>query len=212
MMSEQEDLEVECPVCRRATSHAIVHAQKGVGREGTELTLRCLECSHVHKRAFVEEKLTDVQYVLSSEGTSVRGTTKLFMDEIVRTGEEIYLGDARSLVTAIETANGRSREAAGSDIRTIWAKSTTRKLVRVSVNRGSTTFSMKIEAQPEEEFSIGDIIETDRGNAVITKIKTEKRMINLGSADAADIIRVYAKMMRESTGHHQRPHAERRRQ
>ncbi len=204
-MNEQEDLLVECPVCAEATSHAVVHAQKGVGREGAELTLRCLVCLHVHKKAVIEEKLTDVQYVLSIEGASSRGKTKLFSDETVRTGEEIYLGDTRSIVTAVETVQGRVRQAAGSEVRTIWAKTAMRQVVRVSVNRGSTTFSMKIDAQPEEEFSIGDIIETERGNAVITKIKTDNRMLNQGSADASSIVRVYAKMMREATGHHPRP-------
>ncbi len=206
-MNGQEDFQIECPACMKATSHAMVHAQKGVGREGMELTLRCLDCSHVHKRTLVEEKLADVQYVLSDGGTSFRGTTKLFGDETVRTGEEIYLGDARSVVTAIETSGGRVGQAAGSDIRTIWAKSTAGKVVRVSVNRGATTFSMKIDAQPEEEFSIGDIIETERGNAVITSIKTERRLLSQGTAEAATIVRVYAKMMRESRGHHPRPHA-----
>lgn len=210
-MSEQEDFQVECPVCNAVTSQALVHAQKGIGREGMELTLRCLKCSHIHKRAFVEEKLTDVKYVLSDEAKSLRGTTKLFMDEMVRTGEEIYLGESRSVVTAIETAKGRVNQATGSDIVTIWAKSTVIKVVRVSVNRGSRTFSMKIEAQPEEEFSIGDIIETDKGNAVITKIKAGGRLIDYGTADAASIVRVYAKMMRESGGHHPRPYEANRR-
>ncbi len=197
-MSSREDLDAECAVCEEVTEHSIVHIQKGIGREGLEYTLRCNECGHVQKKMMEEEKLIEAAYVLSDEGISSKGRTKLFSDEIVSTGEEIYLGDKRGIVTAVDTKEGRRSSARADDVVTIWAKSLGRKLVRVSVNRGSKTLSVKVEAEPEEEFSIGDIIGTDMGDAVITKIKTSGRMVERGGAEAKDIVRVYAKMMRES--------------
>ena len=107
-------------------------------------------------------------------------------------------GDKRGIVTAVDTREGRRRMARADEVVTIWAKSLGRKLVRVSVNSGSKTLSLKVQAEPEEEFSIGDIIGTDKGDAVITKIKTESRMVERGGAEARDIVRVYAKMMREN--------------
>ncbi len=196
-MSSQEDLEAECAVCGEVTEHSIVHIQKGVGREGLEYTLRCNGCGHVQKKIMEEEKLIEAAYVLSDESVSTRGRTKLFADEIVTEGEEIYLGDRRGIVTAVDTSAGRRRSARASEVQTIWAKSMGRKIVRVSVNNGPRTLSVRVEAEPEEEFSIGDIIGTDRGDAVITKIKTGNRMMDRGVVEAKDIIRVYAKMIKE---------------
>ena len=197
-MSSKEDLDAECTVCGEVTEHSIVHIQKGIGREGLEYTLRCNSCGHVQKKMMEEEKLIEAGYVLSDEGVSTKGRTKLFADEVVTAGEEIYLGDKRGIVTAVDTREGRRRMARADEVVTIWAKSLGRKVVRVSVNSGSKTLSMKVEAEPEEEFSIGDIIGTDKGDAVITKIKTESRMVERGGAEARDIVRVYAKMMREN--------------
>jgi uncharacterized Zn finger protein len=200
-----EDFDVECPVCGTVTPHSLVHAKRGVKREGMEFTLRCSECFSIQKRVFSEEKLIEVPYVLSSEGTSVRGITKLFSDESVLVGEEMYLGSTRCVVTAIDTRNGRAAQARSTDIVSIWAKSAGVKFVRVSVNQGAKTVSLRIEAQPEEEFTIGDIIETGRGKAVITAIKTENRALNRGTVEAGRIVRLYAKMIREAGGHHPRP-------
>lgn len=196
-MSSNEDMEAECPACRQVTEHAIVHISKGVGRDGLEYTLRCSECGHVQKKLMEEEKLIEANYVLSDEGVSTKGRTKLFSDEIVTAEEEIYLGDRRSVVTAVDTKAGRKKSARADEVITIWAKSVGRKVVRVSVNNGPRTLSVRVEAEPEEEFSIGDIIGTDKGDAVITKIKTESRMMDRGGVEAREIVRVYAKMMHE---------------
>ena len=197
-MSSREDLEAECPVCGSVSEHAIVHIQKGVGREGLEYTLRCNECGHVQKKLMEEEKLIEADYVLSEEGTSIKGRTKLFTDEVITAGEEIYMGDRRGIVTAVDTKAGRRKSARATEVMTIWAKALGRKVVKVSVNQGSKTISLKVEAEPEEEFSIGDIIGTDKGDAVITKIMTGGRVVERGGAEAKDITRVYARMMREN--------------
>lgn len=202
---KEEDYEVECPVCGCVRPHILVHAKRGVGREGMEFTLKCTECGSTHKRVFSEEKLVDRPYVLSEGGVSTKGTTKLFSDESVSVGEELYLGDRRCVVTALETKNGRAESARSTDITTIWARSTSVKVVRISVNQGSRTLSLKVEAQPEEEFAIGDIVETDKGRVVITGIRTDGRSLDRGSVEAADIVRVYAKMVREGQAHHPRP-------
>lgn len=197
-MSSNEDMEIDCSICGEATEHAIVHIQKGVGREGLEYTVRCSECGHVKKIIMEEERLVETSYVLSDEGISRKGRTKVFADEVIQKGEDIYLGDERGIVTAVDTDGGRRDSARGSEIRTIWAKSMTKSIVRVSVNLGAKTLSVRVEAEPEEEFSIGDIIGTDRGDAVITKIKTNERLMERGGAEAKDIVRVYARMMREN--------------
>lgn len=197
-MSSQEDLDAVCQACGEVTEHSIVHIQKGRGREGMEYTLRCNECGHVQKSVIEEEKLIETSYVLSEEGVSTKGKTKLFNDEVLTAGEEIYLGDRRSIVTALETGEGRKKSARASEVLTIWAKSVGRKIVKVSINSGSKTLSVRVDAEPEEEFSIGDIIGTDNGDAVITKIKTTGKVMDRGGAEAQDIVRVYAKLMRES--------------
>ena len=204
-MTGGEDFDVECPACGRVTAHSLVHAKRGVKREGMEFTLRCSECHSIQKRVFSEEKLVDIPYVLSSEGTSARGMTKLFSDESVVVGEEMYLGSSRCVVTAIDTRNGRAAQAKCTDIVSIWARTSSVRFVRVSVNQGSRTISLRIEAQPEEEFTIGDIIETGRGKAVITSIKTENSSVKRGAVEASGIVRVYARMIREARGHHPRP-------
>jgi len=195
---ETEDMEMECIPCGRVTVHRIVHVQGNPGRGGAELTLRCSECGNTAKHRMKEERLVPVNYVLSEQGSSRRGTVSLFAEEFVEKGEELYLGENRSVVTAIETAAGRRNRAKASEISTLWAKDIERVVVRISVNRGSSTLSLRVSTEPEEEFSVGDIIDTEAGKAVVISMKTARGNAERGSVQARDIVRVYARLVRES--------------
>lgn len=187
-----DDVEVYCEACGHPTRQRVIHIAASTG---TELTTRCSECGVV-SRHMIRERSVDVKYVLSRGGSSSTGKIRMFDKELISAGDELYLDGQRAVVTGVDTLQGRRQSAAASDIQTIWAKWFERCLLKISMNHGPRTEALEIEANPEEEFSVGDLIETDGKRMVVTAIKTSEGVTRRGKAEAADIVRIYARVAR----------------
>ena len=85
------------------------------------------------------------------------------------------------------------------NVSTIWSKAVDpsgKVQLKISAHKGPNTLSYKLDALPDEEFSIGDILRLGHNNIAIYKIKTHSRVVKYDSAIARDIVRVYGRVIR----------------
>ncbi len=188
-------MKLVCPNCGKESEHEIV-SYKEV-KDGVEYVLRCRNCGYTYRKVIKEEKMKDIKVIWSWRDKSQVKRYSTFEDDVISVGEEIRVDGINSLVTAIDSRGKRVERARAGDVDTLWVKRFDRVVVKVSVNRGERTTSHEIIASPDEEFYIGDIIDLDGHHAVIHKIKTEERFIHRGGAMAREIVRIYAKAIRE---------------
>jgi uncharacterized Zn finger protein len=184
-----------CPNCNTESEHKILSMKST--KDGVEYLLKCQNCGYTYTKVFKDEKMRQLRVVWSwKDKSEVKRISKL-EEDIISVGDEMPVEGINSQGTGIESGGKRVKRARVKDIDTLWMKRFDKVIVKVSVNRGSRTASYEIIAHPDEEFYIGDIIDLDRGHAVIHKIKTKERFIMRGSALARDIVRIYAKEVRE---------------
>jgi uncharacterized Zn finger protein len=93
--------------------------------------------------------------------------------------------------------NGRRVMAATADeIDTLWVKRFDKVRVKVAINKVHKTLSVDMEALPDEEFIIGDLMQVGREQVVIHYIMTKEGMAKRGSVPAREIVRIYTKAVR----------------
>ena len=184
-----------CPNCGKEGEHEIVSYKEVKG--GTEYLVRCKNCGYTYSIVMKDEKMKDIKVIFSWKGESEVKKYSTFQEDILHVGEEIRVDGINALITALDSNGKRVKKGEAKDIDTIWAKRFDKVIVKVSVNRGERTISHELTANPNEEFYIGDILEFNKSHAVIHKIKTKERFIHRGGAMARDIVRIYAKEIRE---------------
>ncbi len=196
-MKPPREVVVECPVCCEETAHEILGGRV-VGKRQIVLksSVRCCECGHIHAVELTEEMPIQVPIVVSWMEESTKSTIALNPSEEVKIDDELYFNDHRILVTSVEASGVRRECAKAKDITNIWAKRFDKVWVKISLDRHGKVYSKDILAVPEEEFAVGDIIDVEGTNAVITSIRIGTHTIHQGSAVARDIVRVYSKAIR----------------
>jgi len=184
-----------CPNCGKETEHEIISYRET--KRGKEYILKCKNCGYTYSKIIKDEKMIEIKTItsLNDKSTVQRYTT--FEEDILSVGEEIKVNGVNSIITAIDTKEKRVSKAVARDIKTLWVKRFDRIRIKVSVNRREKTIPAEIMATPDEEFYIGDILELNGIHAVIHKIKTNERFVHNGGAAARDIVRIYAKEIRE---------------
>jgi uncharacterized Zn finger protein len=189
-----------CENCGEETPHRILKGRIGPDPEsGFDGTVQCISCKSIHNAYFPVEKPIEVQSVISEQEKSEKKRVEFGPNEEVRVGEEFYWEDHNLLVTSIESDGRRVDKCRAADIDCLWLKIFDTVHVKVSIVRGENTKSEKLEAAPEEEFAVGDILEFGRDKVVIDKIKTDRSMIyREGSpVEARSIKRIYSKIVKE---------------
>jgi len=189
-------LYLECPNCGERTLHEVMRGR--IGRTGLvmETTVRCTVCDHTHFAVIREQRPVTVPVILSDQGESRKERIDLETDEVLSVEDEMFVGETYVVVTSIESDGKRVSNAPAGEIDTIWVKRYDRIKVKISVNKGQRTVPSKIFALPDEEFYVGDIIPAGRDRAAINKMKTSRGMVREGGAQARDILRIYAKVIR----------------
>lgn len=199
-MTEGSVIYLYCEGCGEETPHRILKGKLGPTMEsGFDGTVQCIPCSTVHPAHIEMEKPVDVRSIISEKARSTRTEIEFFPREIIRVKDEIMWEDHNLLVTAIEKGSRRVEKAEASEVDCIWLKLFDTVEIKVSVVEGSNTKSERMEAAPEEEFAVGDLLEFGRMKVVITKIKKDRRMVyREGSpVQAREIKRVYTKRVTE---------------
>jgi uncharacterized Zn finger protein len=191
----------ECEICGKTTAHEVVKAKQSERHDAivVEGVLRCKDCGTIQERRVRQEKPVVLQVVLSEGPDSRRSTMTVDPEEHLAVGDELYVGQDRIIVTGLESTDGKHLdEAIGRERPLVWSKVFNRVNVKVSINRGHSTAAETVDAAPDEEFHIGEIITIRRSKAVIHSIKTAAGTLKDGAAQARAIQRIYAREMRET--------------
>ena len=199
-MTEGTVLYLYCDTCDDETPHRILKGSIGTGKnEGFDGTVQCQECNLIHQTRIEVEKTVDVPTIISTGSSSEKTSIEFYPREFVRVSDEILWDDHNLLITSIEKRDKRVKGCEASEITTLWVKIFDSIDLNVSIVEGPNTKSEKINAAPEEEFEVGDLLEFGRTKVVITKIKVTQRTIYREGkpVEARDIKRIYTKRVDE---------------
>lgn len=189
---------LDCPNCGEKPHRVVkgrVSDKKDIVLEGL---VRCLSCGQTRRETIRESKPLSVPIIVSKGETSVKKSIEMDPALMVRKGDKFIFEGTQIVITGIEEKGRRPEGAVSANIDTLWAKRMDRVIVKFSVTRAGRTISREIEAPPDEEFYIGDLVELGRVRAVIHGIKVKNRLIREGKAKAEDIVRIYATPVKKS--------------
>ncbi len=193
-----EEIYYECQDCDDYTMHEVLKGR--VGKSSLEATIRCSQCGKTFTTTIKIPKIIRTNVVISDGPVSETSTTELEEDDKVMVGDEFFIEDGRRLrVCSLDLGDGkRVGRALTQDIKTIWAQQFDVLSLKVTINDNRKSYSRRIEAEPDDEFSIEQVLSMPDMDCYIHAIKTRERLINRGSVEARDIVRIYGKMKRKS--------------
>jgi uncharacterized Zn finger protein len=189
-------LYLDCPSCGEKTLHEVLKGRLSKGHDVLETTVKCQTCGHIHNTVVREPKTVNVPIIVSEMGQSKRFEFEFGEEEMVALEEELFVGDANVVITAIEKGDKRVSHSPANEISTLWAKRFDKVRVKISVNKNTKTMAAEVFALPEEEFFVGDLMTIGRDEVVIHSIKVDDGMVRTGGVAARDIVRIYAKTAR----------------
>jgi uncharacterized Zn finger protein len=154
-----ERVAVVCPACSpdEPTVHEVLNPR------GTA-TVRCTECSHVHKTELPETETVTRSVVVSQDGESFAATADVPAGETLAVGEEFLVETDEALmtvrITSLETGEGRTEEAEAATVETIWTRAVGNVSVRVTAHPKSgehdETRGLKLQVPGDYEFVVGE--------------------------------------------------------
>jgi uncharacterized Zn finger protein len=194
-----------CPACSPSTE--TVHE---ILSEGGQATVRCIDCSHVHKEELPEEKTLQRNVVVSQDGESFSDTVDVPAGETLAVGEEFLLETDEAImtvrITSLETDQGRDEETSAKAVNTIWGRAVGNVTVNVTAHPKSgehdETRSFELYVPGDYEFTVGETDEMgDEEFSVVgvmvrddaTGYSHEKLDYDGDAAVAKDIKRLYVR-------------------
>ena len=190
-------LYLDCDACSDITLHEVVHGK--VAGTKLHLQVRCRDCGTKSNHVREEVATTQVPVVLSEGDVSRRTTVEIETDDVILVGDELLVDTIPVQVRGIEIGTDKRVDSASvKDIKTLWTVRFDKVIVKFSVNMGHRTKAGSQVATPDEEFTVGDLVQLKDIYAVIHRIKTWDRILHHGSAEARDIRRIYGKAVRRS--------------
>ena len=196
-MTTPRALYLDCPTCQDETLHKIVKARvSGKKKKVMDALVRCNECKSKYAMSLQVSVPVEIPVVISWLEKSERTMLEADPDSELVVGDEIFLGEQRVKITAIESGGKRVNTALAREIETIWSVRYEKVRVKISISKRDKTVSKEILAVPEEEFYVNDMLTVDKMNVVIHRIKTEDGVLRTGMAHAKDIKRVYGRIVR----------------
>ncbi len=192
-----DTLYYECPVCDDYTEHQILKGR--MGRSTIEGTFRCNECGRVTSETVNIPELLEVPVVFSDGEESESTTTTLESNEIISVDDEFFLDDGRrACVTHIDVADGSNvTKAQATEVKKLWVKQFDVLSIKVSVNDDRKTYSLRVDAEPDDEFVVGTQLQFEDFDCLIHAIKTKDSLVKRGAAEARDIRRIYGKIRKK---------------
>lgn len=157
-----ERVAVGCPSCSPAaeTVHEVLTTTGGL------VTVRCIDCGHVHKEEPPRPTMVEQDVIVSQEGESFTATVEAPADERVAVGEEFVLDTDEAIlavrITDIEVGPEDRVEAARvRDTETLWTRAVDNVAVNITIHPsdGSRegTKSVKVYLPGDHEFTVGAV-------------------------------------------------------
>lgn len=159
----QQRVAVRCPSCSPGaeTAHEVLN-------EGGQATVRCGECSHVHKTTIEEESRVDRRVIVSQEDESTEARIDIPPAEELSTGDEFLVETDEAILTArvtsLELTDGsRADEASAEEVKTLWTRAVGNVAVNLTLHPKDgghdETRSVKIQVPGDEKFVVGEVQE-----------------------------------------------------
>ena len=183
-------MEFECPECGSENVEIIKE-------RGREVTLRCLDCGNVWMVTL--PKLLKIPLIVSKHERSFKAEAELPEDEEIKVGDIVEIEDDEVRITGIELeGNKRVSKAKVSEVKTLWGESLKYpKIIGVSIYLPKgVTQSFKVQVDRGEEFVVGEVLEVGGYTFKVEKIKTERKMLTHGKAEADKIVRLMGHQIR----------------
>ncbi len=190
-------LYMDCDTCGDITLHEVVHGK--VAGKKVHLQVRCRDCGTTSQRTQEDVDTTLVPVVVSEGERSHRTKVEIESDDVILVGDELLVDGVPVQVRGIEVGTDQRVDSAGvKEIKTLWTVRFDQVTVKFSINMGHRTKAGSQIASPDEEFTVGELVQVAGVTAVIHRIKTWDRTLQHGSAEARDIRRIYGKAVRGS--------------
>lgn len=178
MVEVPKTLQYFCENCKEETKHRVI---KGKIIDGKKLSfkgvIKCNLCGAVRDVEITEEKPVIVSVNISFGETTKTEKAEFGPDEEIVTGETLVIFGRKARVTKVESKGRCVKRAEAKDVERIWVKDVEKVRVKVAVNERNITKSYSLIAEPDEEFSVGEILDTENGEVVITSIKTSGKLV-----------------------------------
>jgi uncharacterized Zn finger protein len=198
-MSVPNALYLDCPSCGEHAVHEVLKGKVSKKQDSMEATVKCQECGHTYSTVVREPEVLKVPIIVSELGNSKKAEIELEAGELIGVNDELYLGESHLLVTALDCEGRRVDKCDTKAVSTIWAKKFDKVIVKVSINKHTRTIPTQIEAMPDEEFYVGDLMTVGKDNVVIHNIKSKEGTVRRGGVPARDIVRIYTKAVRTTS-------------
>jgi uncharacterized Zn finger protein len=198
-MTVPNALYLDCPNCGEHAVHEVLKGKISKKQDSMEATVKCQECQHTYSTVVREPEMLKVPIIVSELGLSKKEEIELEAGEMLGLNDELYLGETHLLVTGIECEGRRVEKCDIKEISTIWAKKFDKVIVKVSINKHTKTIPTQIDALPDEEFFVGDLMTVGKEQVVIHSIKAKEGSVRRGSVAARDIVRIYTKAVRTTS-------------
>ena len=129
-----------------------------------------------------------------------RNPVRVIHHDMIAVGDEFFIEDGRRLrVCSIELpGDKRVKKARASKVKMLWTQQFDDLSIKVTINNDRVSYSRRINAEPDDEFTIGHRLDLEDMNCFIHAIKTRERLVQHGSAEARDIVRIYGKFSEKS--------------
>lgn len=195
---------VVCPACSPEieTVHEVL-------AEGGQTTVRCTECSHVHKTTIEAEREIGRTVVVSQSGDSFTATVDGPPDERIQIGEEFVLDTDEALVVVRITdiqvgTEDRTDSARMEDVETIWTRAVDNVTVNVTLHpeSGDETRGLSVKVPGDYEFEVGATEELGDEEFTVEGMHIRENAVGYpaekldhpgDAAEAKDLKRVYAR-------------------
>jgi uncharacterized Zn finger protein len=152
-------LAIACPACSpdQETVHEVLSP-------GSQLTVRCTDCEHVHKTAPPTEPTVQRRVVVSQGEESLTTTADVPREERLAVGEEFLLETGEAILTAritsLELDDGRVEAASAEEVETLWTRAVGNVAVNATIHptdgRHDETRSETLQVPGDYEFVVGE--------------------------------------------------------
>ena len=188
-----ETIYYECPNCDDETIHDVLKGR--MGKASLECTIKCSECGRTFATTIPLPKIIKMQVVISDGPISERTVTELEEDDVIAVEDEFFLEDGRRLcVCSIELpGDKRVKKSKASKVKMLWCQQFDNLTIKVTINNDRVSYSRRIPALPDDEFTVGNRLELEDMDCFIHAIKTRTKLVQHGGAEARDIVRIYGK-------------------
>jgi len=192
-----ETIYFDCPDCDEETEHKILKGR--MGKASIEGTFQCIVCGRVSSETIKIPELIEVPVVFSDGDVSETTRTTIESNDIIQEEDEFFLDDGRRVcVTHIDTLDGKlKKKTIATNVRKLWVKQFDILSIKVSVNDDDHTYSLRVEAEPDDEFVVGTQLSFEDFDCLIHAIKTKHSLVKKGVAEARDITRIYGKIRKK---------------